>query len=96
MQLSNLIPNFVAGLPLTAIAIIAVVVLLAWLTGGVGRATGRLAIGIPYLTVLLGLWLLLLLEPVDASKEDSTFWVAVVLTATSFAVPILWRKYAKT
>jgi hypothetical protein len=92
MQLSNLVPNFFSGLPLTAIGIIAIVVLIAWLFGGVGSTVGRLTLGLPFLAALVGCWLLILLQPVTSAREDFVFWTAAILSIVSFFVPILWRR----
>jgi len=95
MHLTNVTENFLSGLPLTLIGIIATVVIVVWLRGGVGSNAQRLAVGVPFLTVLLGCWIALLARPPDATQEDLLFWLTLGLSAVSFIVPGLWRLYAR-
>ena len=58
-------------MPLTFIAVPALVVLLAWLLGGVGSRTARLGFGLPWITALLIGWTLMLYRPVAPGRAPS-------------------------
>jgi hypothetical protein len=95
MHLRNVIANFIQGIPLTLIAVIALVVVLSWLLGGVGDAARRRRVGVPFVVVLLGSWLLRLSRPPDEGREDWLFWATLALTALSFTLPVAWRRHVR-
>jgi hypothetical protein len=95
MRLGNIIANFLGGVPVTLIAILAFVILGVWLVGGVGSKTRRLLIGLPYLAALILGWGILLVRPADGSREDGLMWVTYAMTALAFIVPLLWRRLSK-
>ena len=87
--------NMGRGLPLTLVALLSVIVLIAWLRGGVGQRSTRLALGLPYAAVLVACWLTLLLRPDGVPNDDWLLWFTFALTAIAFALPVLWRRCAR-
>ena len=92
---NDFLARLTSGLPLTLIAILAIVVTVIWLFGGVGRTQLRLLIGIPWLAILVGGWIVLLYRQSDLPPQrDAVLWITVVITAASFLLPVLWRWFA--
>lgn len=91
--MNDFIQRVFAWFPVSIIGILAVIVMTAWILGGVGGRTSRLAIGVPWMGVLIASWSLLLYVP---DTPDTTQLVvgsmAVVTTLGSFAIPWLWRR----
>jgi len=54
---------FFDGLPLTLIGSLAIVVIAVWLVGGVGPRALRLAVGLFWMSLLVGTWAALLYAP---------------------------------
>jgi FtsH-binding integral membrane protein len=92
MLLSNVPANFSAGLPLTFIAVLAVVVLGVWLSGDVGSRSRKLWVGFPYLGALIVCWGVLLARPPEQTPEGRLFWFTLAITALAFFLPLLWRR----
>ena len=82
---------FFGGLPLTLIGSLAIVVIAVWLVGGVGPRALRLALGLLWMTLLVGTWAALLYAPRDAATSV-LLWFTLSLTAASFAVPFIWKR----
>jgi hypothetical protein len=80
------------GLPVTLIAALAIVVLGAWIVGGVGRTVPRIAVGVSWLLAVVTCWGVLLYGPESGRKDDLFPWVTYALTAASFLLPIVWRR----
>jgi drug/metabolite transporter (DMT)-like permease len=95
MRLGNVITNFWAGVPLTFIGVLAVVVLAVWLGGDVGSRSRRFGVGFPLLGALIVCWSVLLAQPPERSHEGSLLWVTLAMTALAFVVPLLWRRAAR-
>lgn len=91
--MTDLLAKFARGLPVTLIAALAVVVLVAWLLGGVGRPIPRIAAGFTWLVVLLTCWAALLYGPESRPDHDPLVWLTYIVTGISFFVPIVWRKW---
>ena len=88
-----LLTNLGRDLPLTLIALLSLIVLIAWLMGGVGARSRRLAFGLPYIAVLVGCWLTLLLRVGDVPNHSGLLWFTFGVTAFAFVLPLLWRRF---
>ena len=91
--MTDLLDRLTRGLPVTFIAALALVVLGAWLVGGVGRAAPRIAFGVPWLLAFIGCWGLVLYGSDSSPNNDSVLWVTYALTAMSFILPIACRRF---
>jgi len=82
---------FFDGLPLTLIGSLAIVVIAVWLVCGVGPRALRLAVGLFWMSLLVGTWAALLYAPSEAATSV-LLWFTLSLTAASFAVPFVWKR----
>ena len=80
-------------LPLTFIVALAIVVLGAWVVGGVGRSAPRIAVGLIWLLAVIACWGGFLYGPESRPNHDPFLWVTYALTIVSFFLPIVWRKF---
>jgi hypothetical protein len=93
LSVSDFLARLADGIPVTLIAVLAIVVTMAWLIGGVGRKQRRLVIGIPWLGLLIGCWGWALYRPMDEPPEhDVLMWITFVVTIASFFLPIVWKR----
>lgn len=90
--MGDFIARIGAGLPLTFVGILAVVVLLAWLAGGVGPWGKRVSFGVPWLIALLVGWALMLYRPDSAQGQGVVVVVTIALTMASFGIPFVWKR----
>lgn len=91
--MTELLDKLSRGLPLTFIAVLAIVVLGAWVVGGVGKSVPRIAVGVPWLLAIIACWGALLYGPESRPNNDPFLWVTYALTAMSFFLPIAWRNF---
>ena len=87
--------NLGRDLPFTVIAVLSVIVLIAWLVRGAGPRSRRLALGLPYAAILVGCWLTLLLRAEDVPNDSGLLWFTFGLTALAFVLPVLWRRLSR-
>jgi hypothetical protein len=82
-----------SGLPLTLVGALAVVVVCAWLFGGVGPQWPRRLVAGTLLAALLVCWTVLLYS--DPSDPPTLLLgMTLAVTSVSFAAPLLWKRYA--
>ena len=91
--MTDFFAKFSRGLPVTLIAALAIVVLFAWVVGGVGKSVPRITVGVTWLLAVIACWGMLLYGPESRAYSDPFPWAVYGITVVSFFLPIAWRKF---
>ena len=90
--MNDFIERLASGLPLTFIGGLAVVVMFAWLVGGVGPVLLRRTVAVAWLALLLACWGTVLYAEPTTKTENILLGATLGITLASFLVPVLWRR----